>query len=98
MFFLATPHRGADSSKLLNNILKASAIYSPKPYIADLSRGSGAISVINDEFRFHFDQVEIWSFYETVKMRLPTGSALIVDRDSAVIGIDILCQLISTVC
>ncbi|KAK4113314.1 hypothetical protein N656DRAFT_844254 [Canariomyces notabilis] len=86
MFFLGTPHRGSDSAKLLNNVLRASAFLSPKAYVVDINRNSGAISVINDEFRFYSDSLHIWSFYETVKTRLGTVATMIVDRDSAIIG------------
>ncbi|KAM7207784.1 hypothetical protein V8F20_001826 [Naviculisporaceae sp. PSN 640] len=86
MFFLATPHRGSDSAKLLNSVLRASAFLSPKQYIVDIGRNSGALSVINDEFRFVSEALEIWSFYETVKTRLGTNSVMIVERDSAIIG------------
>jgi len=86
MFFLATPHRGSDSAKLLNSVLRASTFLSPKQYITDISRNSAALSVINDEFRFVNDTLQIWSFYETIKTRIGTNSSLIVERDSAVIG------------
>lgn len=86
MFFLATPHRGSESARLLNNVLKASAFHNPKQYITDIGRNSGALSVVNDEFRFFSDNLQIWSFYETVKTRVGTNSVMIVERDSAVIG------------
>ncbi|KAH6632537.1 hypothetical protein F5144DRAFT_513009 [Chaetomium tenue] len=86
MFFLGTPHRGSDYARLLNNVLRASTILSSKQYIADIARNSGAITAINDEFRFFADDLHIWSFYETVKSRIGTSSGIIVGRDSAVIG------------
>ncbi len=86
MFFLATPHRGSDSAKLLNGLLRASAVLSPKQYVADLARNSTAITVINDEFRHFADDLHIWSFYETLKTRIGTNSVLLVEKDSAIIG------------
>ena len=86
MFFLGTPHRGSDYARLLNNVLRASTILSPKQYIADIARNSGAITAVNDEFRFFADDLHIWSFYETIKTRTGTSSGVIVDRNSAVIG------------
>ncbi|KAL2132432.1 hypothetical protein VTI74DRAFT_3801 [Chaetomium olivicolor] len=86
MFFLATPHRGSDSAKRLNKLLRASAFLHPRQYVADITRNSGAISVINDAFRSFADDLHIWSFYETVKTRIGTSSVLVVERDSAVIG------------
>ncbi|KAI0158132.1 hypothetical protein GGR57DRAFT_500249 [Xylariaceae sp. FL1272] len=87
MFFLATPHRGSDSAKLLNNILKASTILSSRQYIADIFKGSSSLQIINDEFRAYTDRLHLWTFYETLKTRVSaTSSVLIVDRDSAVLG------------
>ena len=84
IFFLATPHRGSDSAKLLNNILQIT--YSTRPYLADLERGSGAIQSINDEFRNYSADVKLWSFYETQKLKMGIISSLIVDPDSATLG------------
>ncbi|KAI1295904.1 hypothetical protein F5Y03DRAFT_399068 [Xylaria venustula] len=87
MFFLATPHRGSDSAKLLNNVLRASTVLSSRQYITDIFKGSPSLQVINDEFRVFTDNVEIWSFYETLKTRTSVASSvLIVERDSAVLG------------
>lgn len=87
MFFLATPHRGSDYAKLLNSLLRASTVLSPKQYVADLTRNSTAITVINDEFRPFADDLHIWSFYETIKTKTGTNSVLLVERDSAIIGV-----------
>ncbi|RYC54364.1 hypothetical protein CHU98_g11846 [Xylaria longipes] len=87
MFFLATPHRGSDSAKLLNNILRVSTVLSSRQYIADIFKGSPSLQIINDEFRAFTDKVQLWSFYETQKTRTsPTSSTLIVERDSAILG------------
>ncbi|KAL9122320.1 MAG: hypothetical protein Q9187_001129 [Circinaria calcarea] len=84
IYFLATPHRGSDSAKLLNNILQIA--YSSRAYVADLERGSGAIQSINDEFRKYSADIELWSFYETQKLHIGVFSTLIVDPDSATLG------------
>ncbi|KAI1328234.1 hypothetical protein F5Y16DRAFT_409897 [Xylariaceae sp. FL0255] len=87
MLFLATPHRGSDSARLLNNILKASTVFSSRQYITDIFKGSPALQVINDEFRAFADELQIWTFYETLKTRTSaTSTTVIVDRDSAVLG------------
>ncbi|KAI0199392.1 hypothetical protein F4808DRAFT_432983 [Astrocystis sublimbata] len=87
MFFLATPHRGSESARLLNNILRASTVLSPRQYIVDIFKGSPSLQVINDDFRGFADRLQLWSFYETLKTRTtPTSSVLIVERDSAVLG------------
>lgn len=84
IYFLATPHRGSDSAKLLNNILHIA--YSSRAYVADLERGSEAIQSINDEFRNYSTDIGLWSFYETQKLKIGLVSTLIVDPDSATLG------------
>ncbi|KAH7309620.1 hypothetical protein B0I35DRAFT_84523 [Stachybotrys elegans] len=83
LYFLATPHRGVDSAKMLKNILKV-AYDKDRAYIADLGRNSESIQVINDEFRHFSANLELWSFYETEIMKHFTSS--IVDPESAVLG------------
>ncbi len=85
-FFLATPHRGSDSAQLLNNILKASGVLSPREYITDLQRNSVSTQTINDEFRHVADQLMLYSFYETFNTSIGLSSFIIVDRDSAIMG------------
>lgn len=84
IYFLATPHRGSDSAKLLNNILHIA--YSSRAYVTDLERGSGAIQSINDEFRNYSTDIDLWSFYETQKLKIGVLSTLIVHPDSATLG------------
>ena len=84
IYFLATPHRGSDSAKLLNNILQVT--YSSRAYVADVKRGSKALQSINSEFRKYASDLELWSFYETEKMSLGVFNVLIVDPDSATLG------------
>ena len=83
MFFLATPHRGADSAQLLRNMTSISVVHKDKAYVADLIPDSGAIQIINDEFRHAYQGVHLWSFFET----LPTSLGIIVAKNSAVIGL-----------
>ncbi|KAJ5216175.1 uncharacterized protein N7498_002582 [Penicillium cinerascens] len=80
-YFLATPHRGSDSAKMLKNLLKVAF---DRAYVGDLEPNSEAIQVINDEFRHFSAGLELWSFYETQKMRM--FSSLIVNPESAVLG------------
>ncbi|KAL2822275.1 hypothetical protein BDW59DRAFT_149641 [Aspergillus cavernicola] len=81
LYFLATPHRGSDLAKMLKNLLKVAY---DRPYVGDLEPNSGAVQVINDEFRHFSAGLELWSFYETQKMKL--FSSLIVNPESAVLG------------
>ncbi|CAH0017931.1 unnamed protein product [Clonostachys rhizophaga] len=80
-YFLATPHRGADSAKMLKNLLR---IAYDRAYIGDLEPNSGAVQVINDEFRHFSAGLELWSFYETQNMK--RFSSLVVNPESAVLG------------
>ncbi|KAL3470521.1 WD40-repeat-containing domain protein [Aspergillus californicus] len=81
LYFLATPHRGSDLAKMLKNLLKVAF---DRAYVGDLEPNSGAVQVINDEFRHLSAGLELWSFYETQRMKL--FSSLIVDPESAVLG------------
>ena len=86
MIFLATPHRGSDSAELLGNILRASMPHGSKPYLGDLERGSGTLQSINDDFRHYSDDLQLRSFYETLKTSIGVNSVLIVDKASATLG------------
>lgn len=56
-------------------------------YISDITAGSVSIQVINDDFGKHAQGLPIFSFYETQKTSLGISSVLVVDRESAVLGI-----------
>ncbi|KAH1986511.1 hypothetical protein KXW88_007402 [Aspergillus fumigatus] len=84
MYFLATPHSGSDSAKLLSNTLNIT--YSSRAYVSDLKRGSDAIKSINHEFSKHSKDIDLWSFYETQKLNIGVFRVLIVDPDSATLG------------
>ena len=84
IYFIATPHKGSDSAKLLNNILLMTS--SSRAYVADLERGSEAIQSINDGFCNYSADIDLWSFYETQKLNMGVFSTLIVDPDSATLG------------
>lgn len=84
MYFLATPHRGADLARTLGNILKVT--YGQKQYVNELEPSSGLLFRINDSFRHHSDSLQFWSFYETVQSSLVVSNALVVDKASATMG------------
>lgn len=84
LYFLATPHRGSDLSKVLSNIMKVS--YGQKAFVSDLDRNSGSICSINDSFRHFAGDVQLWSFYETLPSSLVITNVLIVDKASATLG------------
>jgi len=82
MLFLATPHRGADYAHLLSKIL--SILPGPRPIVMDLHRNSVATQSINEEFPRICENLQLFSFYET----LPTSvlKSLVVDKDLATLG------------
>ncbi|KXX78477.1 Vegetative incompatibility protein HET-E-1 [Madurella mycetomatis] len=84
IYFLGTPHRGADSARILKNILQIAS--SAPAYVTDLVRGSGALQSINDEFRHYSGEICLRSFYETQKLSSKGFSTLIVDPESATLG------------
>lgn len=83
--FLATPHQGCNSAKLLNDILQASSIN--RLYVRDLEPSSGSIQSINDDFRHYSVDLALWSFYETQKLSIGRlFSKVIVDPGTGVLG------------
>lgn len=85
--FLATPHGGAQYARLLNNVLSAAPIAGhPKLYVAELEKQSGSIQDINEKFGQHCEDLALISFYETLRTNLGFTKALIVDKDSAILG------------
>lgn len=84
IFFLATPHRGAEIAQLLTRILSVTA--GARPFVTDLHRNSLATQSINDEFPQHCRDLQLYSFYETLPTSYGLGKGLIVDKDSATLG------------
>lgn len=84
MFFLATPHRGADLAQLLSKILHVASITTP--FVTDLHRNSLATQSINDEFPQHCQDLQLYSFYETLPTNYGVGKSIIVDKDLATLG------------
>jgi hypothetical protein len=82
MVFLATPHRGSDIAKKLELILRYSIALSSREYVSDLGRNTGVIQGINEDFRHVAGDIQLFSFYETLK----TGNVMIVEKDSAILG------------
>jgi hypothetical protein len=86
MYFLATPHHGASSAKLLSTILRVSH-FGNRPFVVDLHHESPAIQAINDEFRHYEANLQLYSFFET----RPTTfggikEKIIVKKSSAIMG------------
>ena len=68
VLFLSTPHRGTNLAITLNRILSVSfAGHTQKQYISDLSKNSGALEDLNENFRHVALRLRVFSFYETLE-------------------------------
>ncbi|KAH6611490.1 hypothetical protein Trco_001510 [Trichoderma cornu-damae] len=86
IFFLGTPHHGSDLAGILENILMAA--WGKKPFVTDLKSGSSALALIRDRFRHVAADLALWTFYETLPTALGPMSRIVVDKDSAILGLD----------
>jgi len=69
IIFLATPHRGSQYAKILNNILSTAPLGAPpKAYVADLDAQATSIQDINEQFRSSCGSLALVSFFETHKV------------------------------
>ncbi|KAL8790816.1 MAG: hypothetical protein Q9213_000440 [Squamulea squamosa] len=84
IFFLATPHRGADLAQLLTKILNITS--GQRPFVTDLHRNSLATQSINDEFPQYSQDLQLFSFYETLPTSYGVGKSLVVDKDLAILN------------
>ena len=84
MIFLATPHRGADLAQTMTRILQM--VPGNRPFVQDLNRNALATQSINDEFPQHCQDLQLFSFYETLPMNYGVGKGLIVEKDLATLG------------
>ncbi|PWY79408.1 hypothetical protein BO94DRAFT_603056 [Aspergillus sclerotioniger CBS 115572] len=85
MMFLATPHRGAEHTTALNNLLKVS-FQSLRDFIDELQRGSPAIDSINDQFRHAASRLIVASFYESRVTKIGGLGVMVVPKESAILG------------
>lgn len=84
MVFLATPHRGADLAQLLTRMLTLSS--GSRPFVKDLHRSSLATQSINDEFPQYCQDLQLYSFYETMPTSIGMSKSMVVDKDLAILG------------
>ncbi|PKY00544.1 hypothetical protein P168DRAFT_260038 [Aspergillus campestris IBT 28561] len=85
LFFLATPHRGADLAGTLTNVLKV--CFGQKHFVTELERNSASLQSVDDSFRYFAHDLQLWSFYETLPSSLPLGNAIIVEKEPATLGL-----------
>lgn len=63
-------------------------------YITDITTGSTSAQLINEDFGKHASDLTIFSFYETLQMKLGITSSMIVEKSSAILGrVFCLCSL-----
>lgn len=86
LYFLGTPHRGADSSALITTLLSMSIGPGSKAFVKEMIPGSGTLQNINDEFRHVCSDVGIWSFFEGLPTSTGPSNTIIVEKESAVMG------------
>ena len=60
--------------------------FGQKTFVSELDRNSESISSTNDSFRHYAEDLQLWSFYETLPSSLVLTSAIIVDKVSATLG------------
>jgi len=84
IFFLATPHRGSNMAELLSRILQVAS--GSRPFVTDLHPNSVMVQSINEEFPHHCQELYLHSFYETTAMSFGVKKAIVVPKDSAILG------------
>ncbi|KAI1177574.1 hypothetical protein F4777DRAFT_541485 [Nemania sp. FL0916] len=84
MFFLATPHRGSDLAGILQSMLMVA--WGTKPFVNDLLPNCSILAEINDTFRHYAADLRLWSFYETLPVKMMVVSKLVVEKYSATLG------------
>ncbi|KAK5631744.1 hypothetical protein RRF57_007458 [Xylaria bambusicola] len=84
MFFLGTPHRGSDLAGILQNMLAVAC--GTKPFVNDLLPNCSILAEINDTFRHYATDLRLWSFYETLPVKMLVVSKLVVEKYSATLG------------
>ncbi|KAK4186125.1 hypothetical protein QBC35DRAFT_554885 [Podospora australis] len=87
LYFLGTPHRGADSSTFVNTFISMNFGSGSKAFVKELIPGSGTLQAINDEFRHVCGDVGLWSFFEGVPTAAGPTTVMVVEKESAVMGL-----------
>lgn len=78
ILFLATPHRGAQYAKILNNILSTVPFgTASKAYVAELGIQSSSLQDINEQFSKCCEELQLASFFETTKTNVGVTKVLV---------------------
>ncbi|KAJ1324157.1 protein SERAC1 [Microdochium nivale] len=83
MFFLASPHHGADLAQTLSRVL---SLGGSRPFVKDLHPQSAVIQALNDEFPRYSQDLKLFSIFETLPTNFGIRKQLVVDRESAILG------------
>ncbi|KAH8903932.1 hypothetical protein BR93DRAFT_931044 [Coniochaeta sp. PMI_546] len=89
MFFLATPHLGAESAVTLMRVLSRLPGQETPGFVLDLAPKSMLLESINDRFPRlcdNHEDLQLFSFFETQPMNYGIGRGLIVEKDCAIMG------------
>ncbi|KAL4798331.1 hypothetical protein BDV19DRAFT_356859 [Aspergillus venezuelensis] len=86
IIFLATPHRGSNLAVVLNRILEATLINNSKVYVSELSAESLTLRNLNEQFRHIAQRLNIISFYETQPTPIIGTRAMVVGKNSSILG------------
>lgn len=81
IYFLATPHRGANDAELLKRLMDI-GLLGKKNFVKELQPGSVALDGISESFRHVCAEMELWSFFET--QTTSPRDRFIVPKESAV--------------
>ncbi|KAL4968578.1 uncharacterized protein BDV14DRAFT_196880 [Aspergillus stella-maris] len=84
IFFLATPHQGANIAQTLSRIVQIAS--GTRAFVQDLFPGSPALESINEEFPRHCSNLQLFSFFENKPMNYVIGKGLIVEKKCAVMN------------
>lgn len=78
IMFLGTPHRGSQYASMLHNIMSAAPLGPPpKAYIGELQVQSNVLQEINDQFRHQYGDLELVSYFETLKTSFGPSKLLV---------------------
>jgi hypothetical protein len=75
--FLSTPHRGSDLAPYLNRVLSLAVGSSSKQYVAELTAQAPFLLTVNEQFRHVANDLQIFSFYESLQSPIGISSAVI---------------------
>jgi hypothetical protein len=85
MVFFSTPHRGGNKADGLSLLLKLVGM--SKEYVKELMANSTLLHSINDDFANVCNDLQLFSFYETMKILTLIGYQYIVEKDSGILNL-----------